>query len=90
MFQDVLCQHSFALCGPLHRGKKAWSSDALATSSFSSIFFSLFVLFPEDTDDHSPTPKNYSVTVRRIPAGGVKATSRASVMGVAIKHYILC
>lgn len=44
------------------------------------MFFSLLMLFPEYTDDSALIPKNSSVIVRRIPIGGVKATSKTYIM----------
>ena len=43
------------------------------------MFSSVFVLFSEYTDDNALIPKNTSVIVRRLPAGGVKATSKTYV-----------
>lgn len=42
--------------------------------------FSAFAFFLEYTDDNALIPKNSSVIVRRIPIGGVKATSKTYVM----------
>ena len=43
------------------------------------MFFSVFMLFSEYTDENAPIPKNSSVIVRRIAAGAVKATSKTSM-----------
>ena len=43
------------------------------------MFFSVFVLFSDYTDENALIPKNSSVIVRRLPAGGVKATSKTCV-----------
>ena len=43
-------------------------------------FFPVFLLFSEYTDDNALIPKNSSVIVRRVPVGGVKATSKTYVL----------
>lgn len=43
-------------------------------------FFLYLCFFLEYTDDNALIPKNSSVIVRRIPIGGVKATSKTYVM----------
>lgn len=52
----------------------------MLTYFYKLIFFSVFMLFSEYTDDNALIPKNSSVIVRRIPIGGVKATSKTYVM----------